>query len=292
MAAEKRYLSDIEEILSHRHDNGGEFWDTKDKKLLKGSPFSTLESALYLIELGIDPDDPILRNVANLILSTWQEDGRFKIYPRGAIYPCQTAMAAKVLCHMGYASDVKLKKTFKHFLEIQYKDGGWRCKKFSFGRGPETEYSNPYPTLNVLSAFRFSDYLNKESALDKAVDFLLEHWIIRKPIGPCHYGIGTLFMQIEYPFRTYNLFEYVYVLSFYNRALEDTRFFEALKTLEAKMVNGQIVVERVVPKLAKLTFCKKGKPSLLATTRYHEILDNIKSHSRSTHSDQFYLEKE
>ncbi|MCK1911247.1 prenyltransferase, partial [Clostridioides difficile] len=55
------------------------------------------------------------------------------------------------------------------------------CNKFSFGRGPETEYSNPLPTLNILNAFRFSNYLNKESKLDKAVDFLLDHWTIKKP---------------------------------------------------------------------------------------------------------------
>jgi len=36
-----------------------------------------------------------------------------------------------------------------------------------------------------------------------------------------------------------------------------------------------IIVERNVPKLAKLTFCKKGKPSELATKRYHEIMANL-----------------
>ncbi len=127
----------------------------------------------------------------------------------------------------------------------------------------------------MLDAFRFSDFLNKEQALDKAVDFLLEHWIIRKPIGPCHYGIGTLFMQVEYPFRNYNLFEYVYILSFYDRAKKDSRFLEAFEILKSKTVHGQIIVERVVPKLAKLSFCKKGEPSALATKRYNEILENL-----------------
>lgn len=276
MAVEKQYLSDVETILSHRHDNGADLWATPDKRLLKGSPFSTFDSVLYLLELGMSTNEPILKDATDLIFSTWQEDGRFKIYPKGGIYPCQTAIAANVLCHMGYAFDTRLQKTFQHFLGTQYDDGGWRCNKFFFGHGPETEYSNPQPTLNALDAFRFSDYLNKEPALDRAVDFLLEHWVIRKPIGPCHYGIGTLFMQVEYPFRNYNLFEYVYVLSFYNRAKEDSRFLEALETLKAKTVDGQIVVERVVPKLAKLFFCKKGEPSALATKRYHEILDNLR----------------
>lgn len=277
MAIEKQYASDVEAILSHRYDNGSDLWTTPDKRLLKGAPFSTLESVLFLLELGMEPTDPLLREAAELLFSTWQEDGRFKLYPKGSIYPCHTAHAADVLCHMGYAGDIRLQKTFRHLLDIQYIDGGWRCNKFSFGRGPETEYSNPFPTLTALNAFRFSDYLNKEPALDKAVDFLLEHWTIRKPIGPCHYGIGTLFMQVEYPFRNYNLFVYVYVLSFYDRAKEDKRFHEALEMLESKMANGQIVVERVVPKLAELSFCKKGKPSGLGTKRYHEILKNLTS---------------
>lgn len=276
MAIDKQNLEDMDTILSHRYDNGADLWATPDKRLLKGAPFSTFECALYLLELGMSSDDPLMKTIADLIFSTWKEDGRFKIYPTGGIYPCQTAIATKVLCHMGYANDARLKVTFQHFLDTQYNDGGWRCNKFFFGHGPETEYSNPHPTLNILDAFRFSDYLNNEPVLDHAVEFLLEHWVIRKPIGPCHYGIGTLFMQVEYPFRNYNLFEYVYVLSFYQRARNDRRFQEALEVLKAKAVDGKIIVERVVPKLAKLNFCKKGEPSALATRRYNEILDNLK----------------
>ena len=275
MSVEAQYLSDVEAIISHRYDNGADYWTTPDKRLIKGSPFSTLDSIMYLLELGMSPDEPLMKEAADLIFSAWREDGRFKLYPQGGIYPCHTANAANVLCHMGYASDDRLQRTFRHFLDTQYRDGGWRCEKFSFGRGPETEYSNPFPTLTVLDAFRFSDSCNANPALDRAVDFLLEHWTIRKPIGPCHYGIGTLFMQTEYPFRNYNLFVYVYVLSFYERAKKDKRFLEALHSLESKLVDGQIVVERVVPKLSKLSFCKKGEPSALATLRYHEILINL-----------------
>lgn len=82
-------------------------------------------------------------------------------------------------------------------------------------------------------------------------------------------------MQVEYPFRNYNLFMYLYVLSFYKQAKSDKRFLEALDRLKAKIVNGQIAVERVVPKLAGFNFCKKGQPSELATRRYNEILQNL-----------------
>ena len=275
METENRYISDIKEIISHRYDHGGDLWTTPDQRILKGSPFSTIGSTHLLLELGVDPNGDLLIETANLIFKTWKKSGQFKVYPTGSIYPCQTAHVARTLCHLGYAFDQRIQKTFQHLLEIQYPDGGWRCNKFSYGRGSETEYSNPFPTLTILDAFRFSDYLNTEPALDKAVEFLLKHWIIRKPIGPCHYGIGTLFMQLEYPFSNYNIFMYVYVLSFYNKAKKDYRFLDALKVLKSKMVDGQIVVERNVSKLSTLSFCKKGEPSTLATKRFHEILINL-----------------
>jgi len=65
MAVEKIYQSDVDTILSHRHDGGADYWTTPDKRLLKGSPFSAYNSALMLLELGMDPKDPILREVAD-----------------------------------------------------------------------------------------------------------------------------------------------------------------------------------------------------------------------------------
>lgn len=275
MAVAKQYQSDVEAILTKRHDNGGDYWTTPDRRLSKGSAFSTLNCAFMLLELGMDLSEPVLKETAGLILNSWRENGQFKLSPQGSIYPCHTINAARTLCHLGYASDSRLKRTFDHLLEIQHSDGGWRCNKFSFGRGPETESSNPGPTLASLDAFRFTYLLNKSESLDKAVEFLLDHWETRMPLGPCHYGIGTLFMQVAYPFANYNLFFYVYVLSFYDKAKKDRRFLEALRVLESKLVNGKIVVERPNQKLAGFVFCKKGEPSDLGTERYHEILKNL-----------------
>ncbi len=120
MAVEEQYSSDIQAILSHRYDNGADYWTTPDKRLIKGSPFSTLDSIMYLLELGMDPAEPLMKETAELIFSAWREDGRFKPYPQGGIYPCHTANAARVLCHMRYASDIRLQKTFTHLLDTQY----------------------------------------------------------------------------------------------------------------------------------------------------------------------------
>lgn len=275
MVVSNQYQSDVASILAKRHDNGWDFWATPDRRLIKGSPFTTLECASILLELGMDRSEPVLKETADLILSAWREDGRFKLSPQGAIYPCHTINAARTLCHLGYAFDSRLKRTFDHLLEIQHSDGGWRCNKFSFGKGPETEFSNPGPTLAALDAFRFTDHLNKNETLHQAVEFLLYHWETRIPLGPCHYGIGSLFMQVAYPFSNYNLFFYVYVLSFWDRAKKDRRFLDALGILESKLMNGKIVVERPNQKLAGFSLCKKGQPSELATERYQEILINL-----------------
>ena len=276
MVTANPYQNDIKQIISHIHDNGSDFWTTPDKRLLKGGAFSAYSSAMLLLELGMPSSDPLLQGVADLFLGTWKEDGRFKLYPTGGILPCQTAYALVLLCHMGYQNDQRIQKTFQHFLTTPYNDGGWRCNKFFYGRGPETEFSNPLPTLKVLDAFRFSDYLNNEPLLDNAVEFLLSHWTIKRPIGPCQYGIGKRFMRVEYPLGDYNLFYYVYVLSFYSKARDDDRFNEAYKILESKLVDGQVVVGHTPQKLAGFDFCKKGEGSELATRRYNEIAKNLK----------------
>src|SRR3990170_4541552 len=110
IAVPKQYRFDVEVILAKRHDNGGDLWATADGRLGVGSPFSTLDCALMLSEVGMDPFDPLLKKTGELIISSWREDGRFRLAPKGAIYPCHTIAAASILCHLGYASDSRLRK--------------------------------------------------------------------------------------------------------------------------------------------------------------------------------------
>ena len=180
------YSDDVAYILSKSRDNGAEFWATPDGNLIKGGPFSTLEIAYMLAELGLDTSHLILDGAASLIWQTQRPDGRFSLVPKSSIFPCQTIHAAKTLCALGFATDNRLQATLTHLLDTQYEDGGWRCNKFFFGHGPETEASNPGPTLTALDAFRYTPLLNKDARLDRVVEFLLAHWVTRAPLGPCH----------------------------------------------------------------------------------------------------------
>jgi hypothetical protein len=232
-----------------------------------------------LHELGVKPDHEAVAGGLALILDACRADGRVRVAPKAPLYPCYTAEAARVLCRFGLAGDDALDPTVSYLLESTHGSGGWRCSFSKFGRGPETECGSPGATLYALDTLRFfKELCDGEEVVDRAVEALLEHWETRKPIGPCHHGIGSLFMQVEYPFTRYNLFYYVYVLSFFVKARRDSRFKAALNTLESKLTeDGLVIVERPHRGLKDLRFCAKGQPSPLATARYQEITANFAS---------------
>ncbi len=283
MPIPSEYQADVKRIWARRNDNGGQYWASGDGRVGVGSPFSTIQCVVMLTDLGMEASNPMIQKSAELILNCWRNDGVFRLAPHDDAYPCHTASAARALCRAGFAEDERLQGTLDHLATTTHTDGGWRCNKFMFGRGPETECSNPGPTLDALDVFRFASHPPPHQVLNRAVDFLLRHWTTRKPLGPCHFGIGTLFMKVEYPLFRYNLFNYLYVLSFYSYARKDARFQEALHSLQSKLADGRIVVENPNKRLASLAFCRKGLPSAAATRHYHEILQNMGEHGNSRH---------
>lgn len=191
MPTENSYLSDIEEILLHRHDNGGDYWATPDKRLLKGAPFTTIESPLYLLELGVSADDPIMKETANLIFSTWKEDGRFKIFPTGSIYPCQTAESARTLCYMGYANDSRIETTF----QVGQQDGRISSMKIhkaslaDWGMDEDEAYENALANTYFLTPPRIYKWecllFNPDYEGDDFMDMNYEENIVERNAGSC-----------------------------------------------------------------------------------------------------------
>lgn len=270
------YESDIQTILGHRHDNGADYWASVDRKIYVGNPFSTLGSLGMLHELGVAASHEAVAGGLALILDACRDDGRIRLGPKAPMYPCYTAEAARVLCRFGLKDEPAVTRTVEYLVEAEHETGGWRCNFSKFGRGPETEWSNPGATLYVLDVLRFVPELRGSGVAERGVGSLLDHWESRAPRGPCHWGIGKQFLQAEYPFLRYNLFYFVYVLSFFESAKGDPRFDQALEELSSRLDGeGKLIVESRHRGLKGLAFCDRGKPSELATARYREIVENI-----------------
>ena len=267
---------DIGRILEQRQANGADFWATEDGRVGVGEPFSTISAMLLLHELGLDASHEAVAGGLEALLRNWREDGRIRVGPKGAIYPCHTANIARVLCRFGLADEERLQTTLQQLLEDRHEDGGWRCKRAPLGKSAITDASNPGVTLFALDALRFDPRNLDSPDLGPTIETLLAHWDSKVPTGPCQFGIGTLFKQSEYPFLRYNLFFYVYVLSFYPYARHDKRFGEAAQLLSDKLnEDGQLIIERPHRGLADFELCKKGQPSQWATLRFAEIQENL-----------------
>jgi hypothetical protein len=269
--------TDIEAIFDRQNDNGGLFWSRADGNIYAPNGSSTLDTLLVLGEMGLTiNDNQIIADAIDFVLAYQTPDGSFKYSPVSSKLPCITARIIAALCGVGMAGDIRIENGFRWLKSIQWNDGGWRCATVKLGKSPLTDASNPGTTLYVLDAFRFrKNSSNDIKQLNKGVDFLLQHWDVRQPIGPCQFGIGSTFLQIEYPFFRYNIFYYVYVLSFYNAAKKDKRFLEAYTFLGNKIKNGKVVPENPHRAWRKFDFAKKGQVSDIATSRWMEVKMNL-----------------
>jgi hypothetical protein len=268
----------IDEILNRQNENGGQFWSRIDGDIHAPFGFSTIDvlSVIGELELSID-NYPQIKNAVDFVFNYQTTEGCFKYSLTSSKLPCLTARIIAAFCRLGIKNELRTEKSYNWLLDTQWRDGGWRCATVKLGKSPITDASNPGTTLYVLDAFRFRKNTPKElEKLNMGVDFLLQHWEIRQPIGPCSFGIGSRFLQIEYPFLRYNIFYYVYVLSFYDKAKNDKRFHEAFNYLTDKIVNDKLRPENPHKIWRIYDFAKKGEISENGTNRWNEIKNNLK----------------
>jgi hypothetical protein len=216
-------------------------------------------------------DHKVIREAVEFVLSYCGEGG-FPYGPKSSRLPCIAARILAALGRLGYV-DRRLESCYEELLEAQRPDGGWRCATVRLGKSPDTDASNPGTTLYALDAFLYRDNGARErETLDRGVDFLLGHWDIRRPLGPCEFGIGTTFLKAEFPMIRYNLLYYCYVLSKYDSARRDRRYEEAVRALRGKSKDGGLVNENPHKKWQCYGFARKGEVSESATALVADIL--------------------
>lgn len=272
-------MNEIKEIFERQNRNGGQLWSRADGDIHAPHGYSTIDTLNVLGELGATIEAyPELSKAIGFVFSYQTPDGSFKYSKTSSKLPCMAARILTALGRLDAIEDDRAEKSYQQLLNTQCLDGGWRCNTVKLGKSPLTDASNPGTTLYVLDAFRFrNNSAETIKQLERGVDFLLQHWEVREPVGPCNFGIGSRFLKIEYPFLRYNIFYYVYVLSFYKLACNDKRFTDAYNYLANKIEGGKLIPENPHRAWQAFGFAKKGKASNIGTIRWLEIETNIKA---------------
>jgi hypothetical protein len=269
---------EFQAVFERHKSYGGQFWSRADGDIHAPYGFSTIDTLSVLGEAGLTINDhPLITEAVDFVFSYQNREGSFRYSLKSSNLPCLTARIIAAFGRLGISNDEKIEKSYRWLLDTQWNDGGWRCPMIKLGKSPLTDASNPGTTLYVLDAFRFrANQPDETIKLNKGVDFLLQHWEVRQPVGPCGFGIGTRFLKIEYPFLRYNIFYYVYILSFYKKARKDKRFQEAYTFLAGKSYNGNMIPENPHRAWQGFDFAKKRQVSSNATKRWLEMAMNLK----------------
>ena len=267
---------EIEKIISSENKNGFHYWARYDGNIHAPAGFSTIDVLYTLGDIGIKYKDyDIMKNSIDFIFTYYDGKGRFRYSKKSSKLPCISARILAALGKVGYKDDIRINECYEYLLNTQEEDGGWRCATIKKGKSIETDASNPGTTLYVLDAFLYrNNNKNEIEKLNKAIQFLLNHWDSRAPLGPCKFGIGSTFMKIEYPFIRYNIFYYVYVLSKYKKPNNDRRYKEALEILKKKTINDKLIIENPHKEWRKYSFSIKGNISEIASKKFREIIES------------------
>ncbi|WP_162889365.1 prenyltransferase/squalene oxidase repeat-containing protein [Maritalea myrionectae] len=271
------WKQEISEIIGRQDENGGPYWSRADGNIHAPAGFSTIDVMHAIGQLGGKVEDsPVLKEAVEFLLGYQNDDGSFRYGTQKSKLPCITANVLSVLGRLSLPNSASIDKSYSWLLDNQAADGGWRCATVKLGKAPETDASNPGTTLWVLDAFLFKNGMKRHvDALNSGVDFLLDHWSSRKPLGPCNFGIGGRFLKTEFPFRRYNLFYYVYVLSQYESARNDKRLHEAFEALKPYTDSGHLSVASPHRAWKGAVFAPQTGPSEPASKYWKEIVKRL-----------------
>lgn len=270
---------EINALIARQHENGGPFWSRVDGNIHAPAGFCTIDVLHAIGQLGGSAaGNPVLKDALSFLETYQNDDGSFRYTDKQSKLPCITANVLCVFGRLGASDWPGLDAAYEWLRSNQASDGGWRCATTKLGKSPETDASNPGTTLWVLDACLFRKHSKKVKAqLNQGVDFLLDHWDSRKPLGPCTFGIGSRFLKTEFPFRRYNLFYYVFVLSQYDRAIRDHRFRQAFAALKRQAKGNGLRITAPHKAWKDSILAPETGPSRPATKYWEDICKRIEA---------------
>ncbi len=146
--------------MSHRYDLGADYWTTPDKRLLRARRSRLIAAPCCCWSWAWSRTEIYWGKLRSFFSAHGGRTGALAV-SKGAMYPCQTAEAAYLLCRMGHAEDGRIQKRCATFWihSIRTGDGG----ATSFHSGGGRKQSIPIPCYtDGAGRVPFSSYLNND----------------------------------------------------------------------------------------------------------------------------------
>jgi hypothetical protein len=185
------------------------------------------------VELGVPPDNQIVRHAANYVLSRLplrrsephQVRGRYRLHASVLGNPLGACS------RLGMADDPRVQRIAHSLVRWQWPDGGWNCDS-----SEDSRHSSFYESLATL--WGLNEYLRAtkdntvRSAVGRAAELFLRHRLFRS----CHGDdvINPRWIRLHYPvYWHYDILQGLLVLDRAGK-LGDPRTREALALVESK----------------------------------------------------------
>jgi hypothetical protein len=245
-----------------RHDSTG--WDETNVE------WNSLLALLWLRDLGVDPNDKVVRSAADLtaqnVIWKWWDNRPFF---HGEVEPCINGRVLGLAAYYGQDSGDLIPR----LLGEQMVDGGWNCEQEN-----GATIGSFHTTINVLEGLLEHELAN--GATDEVTDarqrgqqYLLERRLLRRlTTGEL---IDPAFSQLSFP--TGYHYDVLRALDYLRRAGEkpDERMTEGIEVVRGKRRDdGRWNLENSHPDQLNIEMGEReGEPSRWITLRALRVLD-------------------
>lgn len=236
-----------------------------------------LHKLVFLADLGLTKDDPILQPGIDRVLQHQSDQGPFQVLMN--ISPhfggsgqdtwawalCDAPLLLYALVKFGLGSVMRVQRGIDH-LVAQIRENGWPCcvsPELGSFRGPGRKTDPcPYATLVMLKLIAELPDHTDSPAAHTGAESLLSLWEQRLQQHPYLFYMGTDFCKLKAPLVWYDILHVASVLSRFSWLQGDDRFKEMLDIILSKAdANGLFAPESIWTAWKEWDFGQKKAPS-------------------------------
>ncbi len=245
----------------------------------------------FIADLGLDINDPLVRNIVNRVMKHQSTQGPFQLptnvpahfggsgKEEWAWALCDAPVILSSLIRLGMAGDTRVQKALEHLLSL-VRENGWPCAvspELGKFRGPGRKQDPcPYATLVMLSVLAHLPDLQNSDTAKTGVETILSLWENSQREHPYMFFMGTDFRKLKAPMFWYDILHVLDVLSYFEGARSEKRFQQMLDLVKSTAdPDGRYTPESIWMSWKDWDFGQKKVPSRGLTFYVQRILNRV-----------------